>query len=134
MRKVVLYILLFLLPILIIVLVNETSRYTRTESVAKVKDVVAINSDSKLIDKCTWACYYSTKSHCKTNHTNFTKPYFKYIDPLYFGIIDFMHKGNNYKLMNVLFLVFLIPVLMYALLVANIELYLRIKRIKKANG
>ena len=112
---------------------NEASRYTRTEAGVKVKDLVAINSDSKLIDKCTWACYYNTKSHCKINHTDFAKPYFKYIDPLYFGIIDFMHKGNNYKLMNVLFLVLLVPVLMYALLIANIELYLRIKQIKKAS-
>lgn len=131
MRKLILYILFSLLPILIIVSVNETSRVNRTEVDAKVKDGVAINTDTKMLNKCTWACYYDTKSHCKGTHTVLAKPYFKYIDPIYFGIIKSMSFGGNYQVMNVIFLVILIPLLILTLMVRAIEMGYKIKALKK---
>jgi hypothetical protein len=114
------------------VIVNESIRPSLKDKPFQLRGVKAMNSDKPLIDKCTWYCYIETTSHCKKYHTSFTRPYFKYIDPLYFGIIKSMHAGGNYQIMNVVFLVVLIPLLMLYLLVKSIKMHYRIKALKKS--
>jgi hypothetical protein len=112
------------------VIINETVRHTITGEGFETIGIKAINTDRPLKDKCTWLCYKETSNYCKVNHTTFLKPYFKYIDPMYFGIIKSMYSGGNYQLMNVVFLVILIPLLIFGLMVKAIQIGYRIKALK----
>lgn len=112
-------------------IVNESVRPTIKGGVFELRAIKAINTDIPLKDKCTWYCYKETSSHCKANHTTFLKQYYKYIDPIYFGIIESMHSGSNYQLMNIIFLVIMIPLLIFGLMVRTIEMRYRIKALKK---
>jgi hypothetical protein len=49
---------------------------------------------------------------------------------MYFGIIKSMYSGGNYQLMNVVFLVILIPLLIFGLMVKAIQIGYRIKALK----
>lgn len=131
LKRAILYLLLFLLPFLIILIVNESVRLTIKDKPFELRGVTAINPYKPQLDECTWYCYRETTNHCKKNHASFIKPYFKYIDPIYFGIIKSMHSGNNYQLMNVVFLVVLIPLLMLFLIIRTIEMGYRIKALKQ---
>ena len=122
---------MFLLPLLIIVVVNESVRPTINNKRFELRGIEAINPYQPTLNKCTWYCYTQTTNHCKVNHTKFLSPYFDYIDPVYFGIIKSMHSGSNYQLMNVIFLVILIPLLIFVLMVRTIEMGYRIKALKK---
>lgn len=131
MKRGILYLFLFLLPFIIVVTVNESVRPTIKGEGFELKDIKAINTNEPLDDRCTWLCYKETSSHCKLNHTTFLKPYFKQIDPIYFGIIKSMQSGGNYQLMNVIFLVITIPLLVFVIMVRTIEMGYRIKALKK---
>ncbi len=131
MKRGVLYLFLFILPFIIVVIVNESVRPTIKGKRFELKGVKAINTDEAIKGRCTWLCYKETSNHCKVNHTTCLKQYFKYFDPIYFGIIKSMHSGNNYQLMNVIFLVILIPLLIFVLMVRAIEIGYRIKALKK---
>ncbi|GAA4954784.1 hypothetical protein GCM10023314_30580 [Algibacter agarivorans] len=113
------------------VAVNESVRPTIKNKPFQLRGVKAINSFKPELDKCSWYCYTETTSHCKAYHVKFAKPYFKYIDPIYFGMIKILHSGNNYQFMNVVFLVILIPLLMFYLLVKSIKMHYQIKALKK---
>ncbi|TWO34726.1 hypothetical protein E1J38_002380 [Seonamhaeicola sediminis] len=119
------------MPFIIVVTVNELVRPTIKDKGFELRGVKAINTDEALTDRCTWYCYKETSSHCKVNHATFLKPYFKFIDPIYFGIIKSMHSGGNYQFMNIIFLVILIPLLIFVLMVRAIEMGYRIKALKK---
>lgn len=110
-----------MLPFLIMVLVNESVRPTLRNSPFQLRGVKAMNSNKPLLDKCSWYCYTETTNHCKEHHVSIAKPFFKYIDPIYFGMIKSLHSGNNYQLMNVVFLVILMPLFMFYLLVRSID-------------
>ena len=131
MKRLILYLFLFLSPILIVIGVNESARPTIKEEGFVLRGVEAMNPKNTSLKKCSWNCYFETTNHCKVNHTTFLKPYFKYIDPIYFGIIKTMHSGSNYQLMNVIVLVIVIPLLIFALIVKTIEMGYRIKALKK---
>ena len=113
LRRYILYISLFLMPFLLMVIVNESARPALKSKPYKLSGAKAINSSQPLLDKCTWYCYKETTSHCKKNHTTFSRPYFKYIDPIYMGMKKLLYSGGNYQLMNVVFLVFIIPLLIF---------------------
>lgn len=120
-----------LLPLLIIMVVNESVRPTINAKGFRLRGVEAMNPKSALKERCSWNCYFETTKHCKVQHTKFLKPYFKYIDPIYFGIINSMHSGGNYQLMNVIFLVILIPLMIFVFMVRAIQIRYRIKALKK---
>ena len=129
--KTILYLSILLLPYLIMVAVNEWCRPRVEEPPLVFLDVESINSEQYLKHKCTWACHHSTSKHCKVHHVRLAKPYFSYIDPIYFGIIDALHSTGNYAGANIVFLVFGIPLLIYFFLVRSIQMEFKIRKIKK---
>ncbi len=113
------------------VLVNESLRPNLQDKPFHLRGVKAINPYKPQLDKCSWYCYMETTSHCKKYHTTILKPYFQYIDPIYFGIINSLHSGNNYQLMNIIFLMILVPLLIFFLLVRTIKMGYKIKALKQ---
>jgi len=123
-------ILILMLPFLIMILVNENSRINRNDKGYSLKGVTAINSARQMTEKCSWSCYNNT-SYCKQNHVRFMKPYFDVIDPIYFGMIDFLKNTGNYQLANILILVVFWPLLMFFVLVKSLKQNSQIRLLKK---
>ncbi len=121
--------LLLIFPFLIMILINESVRLTINEKPYKVKGVTAINSKLITKTKCSWHCYIDT-GYCKHYHVKTLTHYFDYIDPIYFKIIRSMHSTGNYQLANVIFLVLLLPLLMFFLWVKIIDLQSQINSLK----
>ena len=138
MKKQVLYWTILILPFLGMIMINELVRLkTSEEGYNKqgkwglaIEGVTAINTAKKLEEKCTWICHNNT-NYCKENHVKLAKPYFDKIDPIYFGIIDSLRSTGNYGLANIIFLVIILPLIMYILLVKSISLEFKIRKLKK---
>lgn len=122
-------ILILLTPIIIVIVVNEASRLSN-KSNNKNHCFYYINTSTPIKNKCTWHCHNAT-TYCIENHTKLAKPYLKYTNPIYFGIINSFKSTGNYGLANIVFLVILIPFWMYYFLVKSISLILEIRKIKK---
>jgi len=125
-----LYLSILILPFLGMIIVNESVRLNTIGKGYTNQGVTAINSAERLKNKCSWICHNET-AFCKANHVKLAKPYFNKIDPLYFGIIHTLQSTGNYGLANIIFLVILIPLLMYVLLIKSISIQLEIRKIKK---
>ena len=109
-------------------MVNEASRSEVYYVSIFDSKVPALNPQQKDAKRCTWDCHTHGCSHRVHNCINIG-----IIDVLYQNIINSLKLkdgGDVYQLMNVLFLVIIWPLVMFGLLVANVELY--IKRKKKA--
>lgn len=131
MKKHVIYFLLILpFPFLVMMAVNEYVRLYSVKSVKHINEVTAINSSNRLITKCSWACHNDTE-YCKKNHVKFASTYFHKIDPIYFGIIQSLKSTGNYGVANIIFLVILIPLVLFFLLVKSINIQCEIREIKK---
>lgn len=117
-------------PILGMIAVNEFARSNMKEGGYASHGITAINSAQRLEDKCSWACHNDTR-YCKEHHVKLAKPYFNQIDPIYFGIIRSLASTGNYGLANIVFLVVLIPLLIYVLLIKSISLQRQIRQLKK---
>lgn len=112
------------------IVINEIVRINMVEKGYNHQGIIAINSAEKLKNQCTWVCHENT-NYCKENHVKLVKPYFEYIDPVYFGIISSLKSTGHYGVANVLFLVVLIPMAMYLLLIKSVNLQLKISRLKE---
>lgn len=132
MKRRLLYLAILVFPLLSMVAVNEFARGSVTEDGYTSHGITAINSAEGFKEKCSWACHNDTK-YCKEHHVKLAKPYFAQIDPIYFGIIRSLQSTGNYGLANIIFLVILIPLLIYILLVKSIRLQRQIRHIKKGN-
>lgn len=130
MKKRVLYLSILLLPFICMIAINEITRLKTTEKSYKIQDVTAINPARRLEEKCTWGCHNDTE-YCKQHHVKLAKPYFDEIDPIYFGIINTFKATGDYGLANIIFLVILIPLLLYFLLIRSISMQIEIRRLKK---
>ena len=130
MKRQILYLLILILPFFGMIMINEFARLNTKEPGDKKQRVTAINSAKRIKEKCSWICHNDTK-YCKENHVKFVAPYFDKIDPIYFGIIRSLKSTGNYGLANIVFLVILIPLIMYFLLVKSISIHLAIRSIKK---
>ena len=110
--------------------INEAGYTRQWKGVLDIQGITAINSGKKLKDKCTWFCHDHT-NYCKDNHVKLATPYFNKIDPIYFGIIEFLRSTKNYGLANIIFLVIIFPLIMYFSLIKSISLELKIRKLKK---
>jgi len=110
------------------VIVNETVRITK-DGGNMVLGVPTINSEEVSPEKCSWNCHHNT-AYCKQKHTHVLAPWFSSIDPYYFGLIQALGSTGNYGLANLVFLVFLWPLLMYVLLIMALHKRRRIKALK----
>jgi hypothetical protein len=127
------YLLVFVAPFLLMILVNEYVDSKTDESGYMLQEVEAIHSAQRLKEHCTWACHNDT-NWCKTHHVTLLSGHFTYVDQVYFGIIGLLKATGAYGAANVFFLVFLIPVFMCYLLVRSIKMQLEINGIKRKNG
>ena len=111
-------------------MINEFVRLNTIEEGYNKQVVTAINSAKKQKEKCSWICHNNT-NYCKENHVKLAKPYFDKIDPIYFGIINSLKSTGNYGLANIIFLVILLPLIMYVLLAKSISMQFKIRKLKK---
>jgi hypothetical protein len=131
MKKLILYLFILIIPILGMIIINELVRINTKEEGFNKQGIMAINTAKQQKDKCSWICHNDT-DYCKEHHVKLAKPYFDQIDPIYFGIIASLKSTGNYALANILFLVILLPLMMYGLLVKSIQLQFEIRRFKKS--
>jgi hypothetical protein len=127
MKRFLFYFLILTTPFFCLIVVNEVSRSEPYQVTVFGKSEPSINPQQKDVKRCTWDCHKEC-SHRENNCINVG-----IIDVLYQNIIaslDLKEGGDVYQLMNVLFLVIIWPLVMFGLLVVNVELY--IKRKKKA--
>ena len=128
MKRFIFYSLILVTPFFFLIVVNEASRSdVYYVSIFDTK-VLALNPQQKDAKRCTWDCHSNECSHRKKNCINIG-----IIDVLYQNIIASLKLkdgGDVYQQMNVLFLVIIWPLVMFGLLVANVELFF--KRKKKA--
>ena len=115
------------------IVVNEIVRPTIKEKPYSKYEVTAMNSDDKVMDKCTWVCHNNTR-FCKENHVKFLKPYYKYSDKIYFGMISLLQKTGNYGLANIIFLVILAPFLIWFFIVKSLNIQDEINLLKSTNN
>lgn len=121
---------LLLLPFLIMLAINELVRPSIQEEPYSRRGIIAMNSVEDRPDKCTWICHQSTRI-CKEKHVKFLQPFFKHTDPLYFGIINLLQGTGNYGLANIIFLVILVPFLIWWFLTRSLNIQDEINRIKR---
>ena len=128
MKHFIFYSLILATPFLCLFMVNEASRSEPYKVSVFGTKVPALNPQQKDAKRCTWDCHTHGCSHRENNCINIG-----IINYLYQNIITSLklkEGGDVYKQMNVLFLVIIWPLVMFGLLVANVELYF--KRKKKA--
>lgn len=123
-------ILILILPFLIMVVINETVRLTTTEKGYSRRGITAINSAKQEVDNCSWNCH-NNSNYCINNHISpYFKEYLPYTDVIYFGVIRSLKNTGNYHLANLVFLVVLIPFLIWILLVKSWNTQDQINQIK----
>ena len=127
MKRFIFYSLILATPFFCLIVVNEASRSEVYYVSIFGTKVPALNPQQKDAKRCTWDCHKAC-SHRDNNCINIG-----IIDVLYQNIINSLQLkkgGDVYQQMNVLFLVIIWPLVMFGLLVANVELFF--KRKKKA--
>jgi hypothetical protein len=111
------------------VAVNESTKKGNYPITVFNSPTFALNPGNRMDSQCTWDCHTHGCSHRAHNTVNIGV-----IDDLYKQIINALQLkegGDVYQVMNIIFLVILWPLLMFILLVANIELF---RNRKKKNG
>ncbi len=103
------------------ILINEIVEQIIKEKSYSNHGITAINSVERNTNKCTWICHNNTV-FCKENHVKVLKPYFQYTDTIYFGAISLLQKTGNYGLANIIFLVVLIPVLIWFFIIKSMNI------------
>lgn len=104
------------------VVVNEATKTKAYRVNLFGTTVDALNPGNQMKSQCTWLCHTNRCSHRDQNVISLGP-----IDTLRRMIIDSLGVSNGvtYQTNNVLFLVILWPVLMFGLMVANVELFIR---------
>lgn len=121
MRKWISYFVLLISPFLLMVAVNESTKKGNYPITVFNSPTFALNPGNRMDSQCTWDCHTNGCSHRARNTVNIGV-----IDDLYKQIINALQLkegGDVYQAMNIIFLVILWPLLMFVLLVANIELF-----------
>ena len=128
MRKILVYLLIFISPFLFIVFVNEFTGYRKPEFIDikafnGIEHGYALNSSNFNEKECNWSCHNNGCKHKSIVNKGFIKK-------MYFGIIDAnKSKSLGYKFMSVFVLAFLIPIGIYILIILNIEIYLKRRKL-----
>ena len=127
-------ILLLIIPFLLIIVINEVSRPAILET--NNKDFpTAMNSRIRIKEKCSWECHERTE-YCKKNHVKLLNNYFSYTDTIYYRTIRILKGGKQsfsfYQKTNVVFLVFLIPLMIWYFLAKSLSIQDQIRKIEKS--
>ncbi len=126
MRKFIAYLSLFCLPFLLMVVINEINRPQKKFDIKYLgKNGKAYNSDKAESGNCTWKCH-NCRGYCSIHKSKLSILDLTVINWLDKKIKHFNDIGSrNYSWMNIATLVIILPLLMFALLVMNIELFIR---------
>ena len=130
MKKFIINLTILISPFLLMIVVNEVVRPTIKEKPYSKYGITAINSADKNTEKCTWICHNNT-NYCKENHVKYLKNYYPYTDTIYFGIIGLLAKTGNYGLANIIFLVILLPLLIWFFIIKSLNIQCEINKLKK---
>lgn len=117
-------------PFLLMIIVNEVVRPTIKEKPYSKHGITAINSAGRNTEKCTWICHNNT-TYCKEKHVKYLKNYYAYTDTIYFGIISLLANTGNYGLANIIFLVILLPLLIWFFIISSLNIQDKINILKK---
>lgn len=112
------------------VVINEIVSLTIREDYYSYKGVRTINSNSKDTLKCTWLCHDETITHCQVYHVKHLNNYYTYTDPMYMGIIKLLMGTGHYGIANIIFLVILIPFMIFFFFIKSIIIQLKINELK----
>ena len=126
-------IIILIFPFLLMIVINEIVRPTIHEKPYSKYGKTTMNSVDEISNKCTWTCHNDTR-YCKQNHVKYLKPYYKYTDTVYFRMIGMLKKTGNYGMANVVFLVFLVPFLIWFLIIKSLNIQDEINKLKNSHG
>lgn len=124
--------LIIIIPTIVLIIINESIRFSTISERYNYRNIEFINSDVISDKYCSWECHNNTY-HCKSNHVKYLKPYILHSDELYFGLINLLKSTGNYGLANIFFLVILVPTNIWYLFFNSLKLYEKIKSLKNAN-
>jgi hypothetical protein len=127
MKRIILYLLLLISPFLFIIFINKTQSdgkpyIINLSAIGGKSNQYALNSEQDFDGRCSWYCHTNGCKHKSIIYQGVIKD-------LYDNIIKYnKNKPLNYQEMNVLLFVFVLPFLIYVLIIFNIELYVRNKK------
>ena len=121
---------LLFIPLFIMFMVNK---HAQQQSKAATKfGIKTINPLAEDPENCSWYCNDHT-TYCQENHVKVLKNHYNLTDSLYYGLIRSMRTTDNYNLANVIFLVFLVPLLIAFFSFMSFHYYLQRKK-KRTNA
>lgn len=135
MKRILLYLTIAASPFLCVIMVNEGTKkdpHLIKMVLPGTATAYALNSDEKNPDYCTWDCHNYGCDHRDSNVVNTGS-----VKLLYDSILNVngVHEKEDgkYIRMTLLSLVVLWPLLMFALVIGNIELYRKRKNAGNAH-
>ncbi len=132
MKPIIRTAIFFLLPFILMIIINESFRFSVKEQPFYKYGFATINSANKLSYKCSWKCHNKT-IHCKTHHVKLLKSYFLITDLLYDSEIKLLRSTGNYGLANIAILVIFIPFLILYFFIKGLNIRNEIQKLKQ-NG
>lgn len=124
--------IIVLLPFILMIIINESFRFSIKEQPYHKYGFTTINSSNKILGKCTWNCHNNT-SYCKAHHVKFLRNSFSKTDQLYYGEIKLLRSTGNYGLANIVILVIFIPFLILYFFIKGLNMRNEIQKLKQ-NG
>jgi hypothetical protein len=122
MKKLLAYFLIICFPLLTIVLVNETTKQSPHQiSSPFFTKQVAYHSDKYTPNNCNWYCHNKGCQHKRLIQS-------KFIENMYFTIINGNKASQAYVLSSVIFLALIWPLVIFILIVLNINYRFKSKR------
>ena len=121
-KRLFFYLSLLISPFLLMVVVNQATKTNAYRVNLFGTTVDALNPGNQMESQCTWHCHTKGCSHHNNNVISRWP-----VDTLRSMIIESLgvSNGDTYQTNNVLFLVILWPLLMFGLVVANVEMFIR---------
>lgn len=129
MKRLIRNIAILISPFLLMIIVNEIVRPSIKEKQYSTSGISAMNSAARITDKCTWVCHNDT-SYCMENHVKYLETYSNYTNILYFGVIGMLQMTGNYGLANIIFLVVLVPLLIWFFIIKSMNIQDEIDKLK----
>lgn len=130
MKRIIRIMLILGLPYIFVIFINFISHPKIKGKPYKIYGVQAKNTNNKNIENCTWICHNQT-DYCKKYHVKYLAKYYGFTDPFYYGLINTLKISNNYVLMNIIFLVLLIPLVTLFFIIKSLEFEDKIRKLKK---
>ncbi|WP_430933615.1 hypothetical protein [Saccharicrinis sp. 156] len=131
MKKSIRNIAILIAPVLLMVAMNETVRPTIQDKAFNDSVYTGMNARQKIEDYCTWNCHFNTR-YCMDHHVKYLRPYFNITDTVYYGMINWLRIPGDYIWANIVFMVILIPFLIWFFIIKSLNIQDKIKRLKKS--